>query len=156
MTINVRRVTARFAEWPAETSQALRERMEVLTARLLDAARSRAPDRTGALRSSIVSQVTVQNARIEGVVTVNADFAKAGALEYGGPGRGGRFMVSAYVRTVRAAFGRSIPARRVSVAAYSRMTHLRAEDFLRGALADVGPEASRQLQQVMDDQAERF
>ena len=82
-----------------------------------------------------------------------SEYAKAAALEYGAPGRGGRFKVRAYSRTITEAFGRDIPSTRIDVGAYSRIANLDARAYLRGGLAGMEAEAAAELKAVIDMKA---
>ena len=150
-----RRVVARFAEWPAELHDALLARIRELTAELEVRVRALAPERTGKLRSEIVSRIYDDLQRIKGVVTLDGDlpsseYAKAAALEYGAPGRRGRFKVRAYSRTISQAFGRDISPTRVDVEAYSRVANLDAQLYLRAGLGGMETRATTELAAVMD------
>ena len=153
-----RRVVARFEKWPAELHDALLERIRALTADLEARVRALAPERTGKLKSEITSHLYDDPQRIKGVVTLDGDlpgseYAKAAALEYGAPGRGGRFRVRAYRRTITEAFGRDIPSTRIDVSAYSRIANLDARAYLRGGLAGMEAEAAADLKAVIDMKA---
>ena len=150
-----RRVVARFGEWPAELHDALLARIRELTAELEARVRALAPERTGKLKSEITSRVYDDPQRIKGAVTIEGDlpgseYAKAAALEYGAPGRRGRFKVRAYRRTITEAFGRDISPTRIDVDAYSRIANLDARAYLRGGLAGMEPQAAAELTAVMD------
>lgn len=84
----------------------------------------------------------------------SSEYAKAAALEYGAPGRGGRFKVRAHQRTITEAFGRDIPAMRIDVGAYSRIANLEARLYLRGGLAGMQDVAMAELKAIMDRQCE--
>jgi hypothetical protein len=93
--------------------------------------------------------------RIKGAVTFEGDlpgyeYAKAAALEYGAPGRRGRFKVRAYRRTITEAFGRDVSPTRINVDAYSRIANLDARLYLRGGLAGMETQAAAELTAVMD------
>ena len=153
-----RRVVARFEQWPAELHDALLERLRALTADLEARVRALAPERTGKLKSEITSRLYDDPQRIKGVVTLDGDlpgseYAKAAALEYGAPGRGGRFKVRAHSRTITEAFGRDIPSTRIDVGAYSRIANLDARAYLRGGLAGMEAEAAADLKAVIDMKA---
>ena len=156
-----RRIVARFEQWPAELHDALLARIRALTADLEARVRALAPERTGKLKSEITSRLYDDPQRIKGMVTLDGDlpgseYAKAAALEYGAPGRGGRFKVRAYRRTIAEAFGRDIAPTRVDVGAYSRLANLDARAYLRGGLAGMETQAAADLQAVIDQQAKAF
>ena len=153
-----RRIVARFEQWPAELHDVLLERIRALTADLEARVRALAPERTGKLKSEITSHLYDDPQRIKGVVTLDGDlpgseYANAAALEYGAPGRGGRFKVRAHSRTITEAFGRDIPSTRIDVGAYSRIANLDARTYLRGGLAGMEADAAADLKAVIDMKA---
>ena len=163
MTIDVvitgdRKVAAQFDAWPAELHDALLDRIKVMTVELEARVRALAPAKSGRLRSEIVSRLYDDPQRIKGVVTLasdlpRAEYIRAAALEYGAPGRRGRFKVKAYRRTITEAFGRTIPPTRVLVDAYSRIADISARLYLRGGLAGMEAEARAELQAAIDQKA---
>ena len=156
-----RRIVARFGEWPKELHDALFVRIKALTEALEGRVQALAPERTGKLKSEITSRVFNDPQKIKGLVTLDgglsgSEYAKAAALEYGAPGRGGRHEVSSYSRTIAEAFGRDISPKRIDVSAYKRIANIDARVYLRGGLADVEAEATAQLQQVIDQSVKAF
>lgn len=156
-----RRVVARFGEWPKELHDTLLARIRALTSELEARVRAKAPERTGKLKEEIVSRVFDDPEKIKGLVTLDggltgSEYAKAGALEYGAPGRGGRHKVSAYRRTITEAFGRDISPTEIDVSAYTRIANIDAQLYLRGGLADVEADAVAQLQEAMDKSTKEF
>ncbi len=156
-----RRVAARFESWPAELHDALLARIRQMTADLEGRVRALAPERTGKLKGEIVSRVYDNETSIKGAVTLDggldgSEYAKAAALEYGAPGRRGRFKVRAYRRTIAEAFGRDIPPIAIDVGAYSRFANLEAQAYLRGGLAGTETQATAELQAVIDQKAKAF
>ncbi len=163
MTIDVvitgdRRIAARFDELPAELHDALLGRIKVMTLELEARVRALAPAKSGKLKSEIVSRIFDDPQRIKGVVTLasdlpRAEYIRAAALEYGAPGRRGRFKVRAYRRTITEAFGRTIHPTRITVDAYSRIADLTARLFLRGGITGMEAEAKAELQAAIDQKA---
>ena len=163
MTINViiagdRKVAAKFDALPAELHDALLGRIKVMTLELEARVRALAPGRSGKLKSEIVLHIYDDPQRIKGVVTLASDlprseYIRAAALEYGAPGRRGRFKVKAYRRTITEAFGRTIPPTRITVGAYSRIADITARLFLRGGIAGMEAEAKVELQAAIDQKA---
>jgi len=156
-----RRIIARFGEWPAELHDALHARISALTDALKARVQALAPSRTDKLKDEIISTVFDDPKKIKGLVTLeeglsNSEYAKAGALEYGAPGRGGRHEVSSYSRTIAEAFGRDISPTRINVSAYKRIANIDARFYLRGGLGDVETEATAELQQVIDQSVKAF
>ena len=76
-------VGLRFDEFPDDLYDALRQEIEALSAELLAAVEAATPSRTGKLRSAERLRIFTDPDSIKGYVDVSADFAKAGALEYG-------------------------------------------------------------------------
>lgn len=155
------RVTARFAEWPAELHGASHAKIADMVSVLEDRVRALVPVRTGKLRSEIVSLVWDDPDHIRGVVTIggnlpSAEYAKAGALEYGAPGKRGASQVAGYQRTIGQVFGRAVDALTIEVGAHSRVARLDAMMFFRGGLAQVEPQATAELQSVIDAKAGDF
>lgn len=163
MTFNVvitgdRKVAAQFDAWPAELHDTLLDRIKIMTAQLEARVRALAPARSGKLRNEIVSRIFDDPQRIKGVVTLAGDlprseYIRAAALEYGAPGRRGRFKVKAHRRTITEAFGRTIHPTRITVAPYTRIADLTARLFLRGGLAGMEAEARAELQAAIDQKA---
>ena len=126
-----------------------------MTAELEGRVRALAPGRTGKLKGEIVSHIYDDPQRIKGAVTLASDlprseYIRAAALEYGAPGRRGRFKVRAYRRTITEAFGRTIPPTRILVSAYSRIADIEARLFLRGGLAGMEAATAADLKAVID------
>ena len=152
------RLVARFARWPTDLHDALLVRIRDLTSRMEDRVRALAPSRTGKLKSEIVSTVYDQPKRIRGVVTLGPglpgyEYAKAGALEYGAPGRGGRFKVKDYRRVITKVFGRAVAPVTVTVAAHTRMARLDPRMYLHGGLEGMQVDAAAELRDVINQQA---
>jgi hypothetical protein len=150
-----RRVVARFDEWPSEIHNTLLERIRALTGELEARVRALAPERTGKLKNEIASRLFDDPQKIKGLVTLDGDlpgseYAKAAALEYGAPGRGGRFKVRAYHRTISEAYGRDISPKSIDIAAYSRVANIDARLYLRTGLAGMEDEAAAELATAMN------
>ena len=153
-----RKVAAQFDAWPAELHDALLDRIKVMTLELEARVRALAPGKSGKLKSEIVSHIYDDPQRIKGVVTLASDlprseYIRAAALEYGAPGRRGRFKVRAYRRTITEAFGRTIPPTRITVGAYSRIADIAARLYLRSGLAGMEAVAKAELQAAIDQKA---
>jgi hypothetical protein len=151
-----RSVVARFGTWPKEIHDTLLARIRTLTSELEERVRALAPERTGKLKSEITSRVFDDPQKIKGLVTLDGDlspseYAKAAALEYGAPGRGGRFKVRAYRRTISEAFGRDISPTSIDVDAYSRVANIDEHLFLRGGLAGMEEQATTELTAAMNE-----
>ena len=156
-----RKVMARFMTWPEELHGRLLSTITAQAQAIEARVRALAPSRTGRLRSEIRSHIFDQQDRIAGVVSLgpslpSAEYARAGALEWGGPGRGGAHKVKAYQRTITEAFGRPISPVTIQVKAHLRIARLDAGMFFHGGLDSVAPDAAGQLQAVIDEQARNF
>ncbi|MDE1901305.1 MAG: hypothetical protein KGI37_06660 [Alphaproteobacteria bacterium] len=156
-----RRIVARFGEWPEELHDTLLARIRALTSELEARVRALAPSRTDKLKEEIISKVFDDPEKIKGLVTLEgglpgSEYAKAAALEYGAPGRGGAFKVRAYRRTIQQAFGRDISPTSIDVSAYSRIANIDAHLYLRGGLAGTEADAVTQLQAVIDQSTKAF
>jgi hypothetical protein len=132
-----------------------------LTSELEARVRALAPSRTDKLKEEITSKVFDDPQKIKGLVTLDgglpgSEYAKAAALEYGAPGKGGRFKVRPYSRTISEAFGRDISPMRINVSAYSRIANIDARFYLRGGLSDVEGDAVTELQQAIDQSTRAF
>ncbi|HYM34819.1 MAG TPA: hypothetical protein VET48_05440 [Steroidobacteraceae bacterium] len=151
-----RRVVARFGEWPKEIHDQLLERIRNLTKQLEERVRALAPSRTDKLKEEIISKIFDDPEKIKGLVTLESglsgsEYAKAAALEYGAPGRGGAFKVRAYRRTISEAFGRDISPTAIDVGAYTRIANIDEHLYLRGGLAGMEEEAVAELTAAMDE-----
>lgn len=143
-----RDVAARFEALPARLHQHLVQRIGGLTARLAADARSRAPSRTGKLRSEIAEHVEETADLVRGRVTVDTggdrnERAKAGALEYGAHRS---VAVRAFARSGHTPLG---AAAEQAVAAYTRRTNIVEERYMRSALDDLRGEAKAALEEAL-------
>ena len=100
--------------------------------------------RSGALKSSIDVAVEHSGAGIIATVFTNLDYAAA--QEYG---FSGTVNVRASLRLIKEAFGRPIAAKAIGVGAHSRRMDLPARSFLRSALADMAPDISAGVDDVL-------
>jgi hypothetical protein len=150
-TFNVvgeREAGLRFEEFPKKAYTNLDERITALTSELYARVVSAAPKRTGKLRDSITMKIEKSPDRITGRVSVDADFAKAGALEFGS-----HRMIE--VRAHSEALGRATSAALAGpnarmVEAYNRTTNIIAERFLRGPLGAMQGDINSQLRAAVD------
>jgi hypothetical protein len=148
-----REVGARFEKWPKEIHDALYQRIVRLTKDLYERVLSLVPERTGELRSEIISKVYNDPESIKGVVTLGGKLTKneaikAAALEYGAHGRA---KVKNYKRTITEAFGRSISPMSIQVQPYVRQVHIEERSFMRGGLAGIREEATRELTEALNE-----
>lgn len=153
MEINIvisgeRDVAARLDQFPARVHDRLLARITSLTNRMAADERSRAPSRTGRLRSEIKARIDETPDLVRGRVTVDTsgdrnERAKAGALEYGAHRAA---AVKAFDRAGHTPSGD--PASQ-AVAAYSRRTNIIERRFMRGALDDLRGEARAALDEAL-------
>jgi hypothetical protein len=139
------RAVVHLEQMPAKLKANLKARITRLTNELLGQVRSREPMRTGYLRSQTHAFVDERQNFIRGRVRIIATGrgrrvgAAFGALEYGAPGRRGRFQVSAYTRgsgTVRA---------------YRRTARIREMRFLRGPAAAMRSRVLAEFQAAINE-----
>lgn len=150
-----REVGARFEKWPKDMHDALYQRIVRLTQELYERVLSLVPERTGQLRSEIISKVYNDPQSIKGVVTLGGKITKneaikAAALEYGGHGRAK--IKKRYKRTITEAFGRSISPMTIQVQPYVREVNIDERAYMRGGLADIREEAQAELAAAITEQ----
>jgi len=135
-----RQAEARFERPPAEVQAKLRPIVDDFTARLHAAVVGAEPVRTGKLRGETASRVEERKDRIVGRVFVSArgvEAAKAGALEYGAHRA---TTVKAHSEQLAHIFARFVAPFAVMVGAHSRRLNIEEHAFLRGPLAEIGPQ----------------
>jgi hypothetical protein len=138
--VDDRALTLQFERLPMTLKTNLRATITKLTNELLAQVRAAEPVRTGYLRSQTRADVAEGPDFVRGRVRIAATGsarrvgAAFGALEYGAPGRRGRFEVRAYTR------------RSGIVGAYHRTARLRALRFLRGPAEAMRPRALAELE----------
>lgn len=127
-----RKVALMFDKFPASMHDRLKAVIVTDVAELAAAVRSAVPKKTGKLASEVVSGVRDAKGAITGTVTFAAEFAKAGALEYGGTGK--PFKVAPHRMTLDHVFATQISPEQVLVQAHTRSIHFAARRFLRGSI----------------------
>lgn len=143
-----REVAARFEEMPRALLDRLLERIGDLTGRLYDAIEADEPEgKSGRLRSETGSRVTDRGTRITGSVAVTAEFAKAGALEYGAHRS---TTVSAHQARLTHVFGR-VASLEVQVGAHTRRLNIAERRFLRDPVAAMRGEIEAEIQAAVDE-----
>ena len=150
--IGERRNAERFDQFPEFARAALADRISKITAGLDAAVLAAVPVRTGRLQGEVESGVENTANRVRGWVSLagGSDFAKAAALEYGSH-RG--INVDAYRRTVTSVFGRAVAPTQQIIAAYTRVTDLVAERFLRDPLDAISADAFAQMRGAIEEAA---
>lgn len=129
----------KFDELPKQLHARLLERITSLTDKLRSRVVAEIPRRTGKLAGEVKSSVRDRPDRIVGEVEMTDEFAKAGALEYGGSGR--QFKVKGYEADRSAAFGKRLNAPTAKlISAYNRSINFPGRRFLRGPLAAMNEE----------------
>jgi hypothetical protein len=128
-----RELEQRFDAFPQFLHGRLHDAIQQKTNELRARIEALVPRRTGKLASEIVESLTDTPDHITGRVSVSAEWAKAGALEYGGTGR--RFKVSAHQMRLTHLWGRAtaVPML-VEVPQSDRFTLIHAHRFMRGPL----------------------
>lgn len=143
-----RDVGLRFDQFPQQIHAKLLGTITSLTERLYGQVRAATPKRTGRLQSEIAQHVYDSEDRIAGVVSVDAEFAKAGALEYGARGRS---RITEHSMRLDHVFANRLSGPiSVMVEAHSRQMNLVAERFLRGPEGAMAAEAVAELQADVD------
>ncbi|HLY04268.1 MAG TPA: hypothetical protein VKR31_00825 [Rhizomicrobium sp.] len=145
-----REIADKFDRWPSRFASVLFERITGLTDELYARIEGAVPRRTGRLAGEIVEKVRETDTSITGSVSVSAEFAKAGALEYGGTGK--PFRVRAHEMRLSHLWARAtaVPMM-VSVPEHSRVLDISARRFMRGPLESMRSEVTDQLQQAVDE-----
>ncbi len=151
---NERRLGLKFEKFPEEFRAKLLSAIEDLTQKLLARVLSAAPKgQTGQLERSIHAQIFNDKTKVTGRVVVGADFAKAGALEYGGTGE--PFKVKAHSARLDHVFRNKLSSPLdVMVAAHSRQLNMAARRFLRDPAASIEPEVISELREAVGQAAE--
>lgn len=144
-----RRIEQKFDQFPQSVHSKLYGSISSIIARLAAKVRTSVPKRTGKLASEVHSEVKDSRDRITGVVGFSAEFAKAGALEYGGTGK--PFKVRAHELRLDHVFANRLGSPlRVMVDAHSRPTHLIARRFERNSLEQMRAEIENDLRDVVE------
>lgn len=148
-----REVALKFEQFPARAHDSLLARIRSLTSTLAARVRSAAPSKTGKLRSTIADAIYDDAPKkIVGRVFVNADYAKAGALEYGAHRRA---KVGAHDAKLDHVWGRKLSApTTVIVEAFTRRSNVVAKRFLRSSLTQMHGEIEAGLHEAVLKAAE--
>jgi hypothetical protein len=144
-------VGVKLDQLPARLRAGFLERITALTTQLHAEVVGAEPDRTGRLRNTTVMRVEDTPGRIRGRVFVDADFAKAGALEYGAHGTAN---VRAHAERLDHLWSRFIAPMTVMVAEHSRQLNIAEHRFMRGSLEELEAEITADLQEVIDEAGE--
>lgn len=135
-TINVelrndRNVGLRFDQLEKKSHEHLLVAITDITNRMEAAVRAAAPIKTGKLKATILASVIDKEKRITGRVFISADFAKAGALEFGGKGKA--FTVKEHQSKLDHIFNNKLSGPiSVRIGAHSRTLNMKARRFIRG------------------------
>ena len=151
-----RKIELRFDEWPRQLRADIIDKIRTLTARLHARVLSLEPKKTGRLQSTTVKRIYEDPEKIKGAVTVNADFAKAGALEFGAPGGRSRPDVRGHQRLQTHVFGQEISPERVFVSPYHRVARIEARLFMRAGLEGMSGETEGALRGLLDQATAAF
>jgi hypothetical protein len=143
------RVAIHLEQFPAALKAQLQRKITTLTNTLLGRVKALEPHRTGRLQSLTRSYVDVRQNFVRGRVRVlrsqaHNTAAAAGALEYGAPGKRGRFSVRGYKR------------RSGTVRSYDRTARIREMRFLRGPAAAMLPQARAEIEAAVNEAVQEF
>ena len=145
---NDRKVALKFDTFPTQLHDRLLATITSLTNKLFGLVVSAEPSKTGKLRSTTKKKIVDQKGkRISGVVFIDADFAKAGAEEYGAHRR---TKVKAHKQNLDHAWGRKMNSpQEVMVSAYTRQANIVARKFERGPLDSMRGEIQTGFQEAI-------
>jgi hypothetical protein len=147
-----REVGLRLDRFPKEVHDRLLARIRGLTDTLRAEIVARAPKgKTGELADSIDTRVTDSESRIRGTVFVDANFGKAGAIEYGAHGTA---KVAAHEERRTNFFGRVGAVSQVDIGAHSRQLNIAAHRYMRGPLAADSADIEQSLHQALNEAAQ--
>lgn len=151
LAVDPRKVTVRFDEFPQQAHKAILGRITQLTQELERRVKSAEPRDTGKLVKDTTSIVRDSAQRVTGTVKITADFAKAGALEYGAHGSTG---VQSHTARLDHVFSRFVSPITVIVAAYTRAVNVQEHEYLRGPLEAMQQEFQQQIQGALNEALE--
>lgn len=139
-----RALAQRFDDFPESLRGRLRDAITEETNQLRSRIEALVPRRTGRLASEIVSGVFDDPDRVTGRVTVSGEYAKAGALEYGGKNK--PFKVLSHQMRLDHLWARATATPLiVDVPQYTRSIHTPALRFMRGPLEEMRGEVMEAL-----------
>lgn len=145
-----RDIALRFERLPDAIRKRLRRTIEDLAGQLAARQRAAAPRLSGRLSSEVGNVIIDEGPDfVRGRVTVRAansiDAAKAGALEYGAPGKRGRFVVREHKRRGHGVGMETIVDR------YMRTANLIEQRYLRGPFEAMRGQIETELAAAIDD-----
>ncbi len=143
-----REVELKLLQFPQRLHERLLPLITELTEQLYGAVKAAEPNRSGALSTSTQMKMTDRPTRITGTVFINADFAKASALEYGASRA---TQVKAHMQRLDHVFSRLISPVEAHVGAYNRTPNIREYNFLRGPLEAMSSAAVDSMRAVIDE-----
>lgn len=150
-----RDIALRFERFPEGLRKRLRGAIENILPRLAARQRAAAPRLSGRLAGE-VGKITIEDGPefVRGRVTVDArssrEAGKAGALEYGAPGRRGRFAVREHKRRGAGVGMETIVDR------YERTANLIAQRYQRGPFEAMRGEIEGELRDAVDGSVREF
>ncbi len=143
----VLKATLRFEEFPQAIRVQLLAAVKKLTAQLASKVRAKAP---GSVKGKIITQLFDDPDQVAGRITVDADFAKVGALEWGAPGKRPKEWVKEHPAKLDHAWGHQLARpMTVIIAKHRRHLHFEARRFFRGPLAASRGEIEEVLHQAV-------
>lgn len=132
---------------PEKAREVLKPVINELIEELYGQVVGREPVRTGRLRSTTAkAEAQDRGDRVSGRVFIDADFAKAAALEYGAHGTA---TVRAHMETLGHVFGHLVAPFAVLVAEHSRHVDIAEHEFLRGPLHDIEAQALDRMREAL-------
>jgi hypothetical protein len=150
-----RKVSQQFDRFPTIAHDKLLERITALTDRLYAAVLAAEPRKTGRLAETTKRTVYDDSGRrIAGVVTVDADFAKAATLEYGSHKTITIGQIPGFARARQAKRSVKVDmkiARGIVGASFQRTLNITALYYLRGPLAEIADDAIIEMQGALEE-----
>jgi hypothetical protein len=149
----VRQVGIRFAEFPDDLYDALKQEVDALTTELFARIEAATPSLTGRLRSEERARLFTDEHHIKGYVDIagakgSQDFAKAAALEYSAHGAA---KVSSHSMQLDHYWANKLGAPvTVMVESFTRTANIAEHAFERGPLAAMQPEVLARLNAVVE------
>lgn len=148
-----RELDLKFDQFPQSAHRNLRQRIDGLTTELYARVEAAIPKRTGRLAGEVSKALRDKPERITGVISISAEFAKAGALEYGAHRTA---PVKAHAMRLMHLWGRPAPSPlTVEVPAHARTPNIEAERFMRGSIEGMRAEVEAALRQALDQTIEQ-
>lgn len=148
-----RQVGLRFAQFPGDLYDDLRNEIDDLSIQLAAMVQAAAPNATGKLRNQVRHRLFADKERITGYVDIASgdaqDHRKAAALEYGSKGK--PVAVSAHAMRLDHFWSEQLSSPlTVLTKAYKRTPNIAEHAFERGPLAAIAPQVQVRLNAVVE------